>query len=104
MTPAVKAQLLFVQGGGAGAHDDWDSKLVASLRQELGADWDIRYPRMPDEDDPHYAAWKPAIEREIGGLSEGAILVGHSLGAPMLVNALAERPPGKRIGAIILIA
>jgi hypothetical protein len=24
-------QILFIQGGGAGAHDEWDSKLVASL-------------------------------------------------------------------------
>jgi len=27
-------QILFMQGGGAGAHDDWDSKLVASLRHD----------------------------------------------------------------------
>jgi hypothetical protein len=24
-------QILFIQGGGAGAEDDWDSKLVASI-------------------------------------------------------------------------
>ena len=100
----MAAQLLFIQGGSAGAHDDWDSKLVASLRHALGPGWDIRYPRMPDEDDPHYAAWKAAIEREVDALDDGAILVGHSIGASMLVNALAERPPARRIGAIILVA
>jgi hypothetical protein len=26
-----KRQLLFVQGGGIGVHDDWDGKLVSSL-------------------------------------------------------------------------
>ncbi len=26
----AKRQLLFVQGGGAGVHDEWDDKLVAS--------------------------------------------------------------------------
>ena len=24
-------QILFIQGGGAGTHDDWDNKLVESL-------------------------------------------------------------------------
>src|SRR6266567_13815 len=30
-------QILFIQGGGAGAHDEWDDKLVESLRRGLGA-------------------------------------------------------------------
>ena len=44
-------QILFIQGGGAGAHDEWDDKLVESLRQELGGGYEVRYPRMPDEGD-----------------------------------------------------
>ena len=87
---SVKRQLLFIQGGGAGVHDEWDDKLVESLRRELGPDYEIRYPRMPNEDDPRYAAWKTAIERELAALDDGAILVGHSIGATILVNALAE--------------
>jgi predicted alpha/beta hydrolase family esterase len=100
----MKNQLLFIQGGGANVHDEWDDKLVASLERTLGRGWDIRYPRMPSEDDPHYAAWKPAIEREIAALDDGAILVGHSLGGTMLVNALADQPPEREIGAVVLIA
>lgn len=64
----VKRQLLFVQGGGKGTHDEWDDKLVASLRQELGQDYEIYYPRMPNEEDPSYALWKTALERELGTL------------------------------------
>ena len=60
----VKRQVLFVQGGGAKVHDEWDDKLVESLGRELGQEYEIRYPRMPNEDDPGYAAWKAAIERE----------------------------------------
>jgi hypothetical protein len=29
-------QILFIQGGGAGVHDEWDDKLVDSLWRELG--------------------------------------------------------------------
>ena len=56
-------QILFIQGGGAGAHDEWDDKLFDSLRRELGDGYEVRYPRMPDEDDPSYARWSEAIRR-----------------------------------------
>jgi hypothetical protein len=75
-------QILFIQGGGAGAHDGWDDKLVESLRRELGAGHEVRYPRMPDEGDPSYVRWSAAI----------------------LINALAEQRPERGLGAIVLIA
>jgi hypothetical protein len=48
----MSVQILFAQGGGEGAHDEWDDKLVDSLTRELGDGFEIRYPRMPREDDP----------------------------------------------------
>lgn len=97
-------QLLFVQGGGAGAHDEWDSKLVASLRRALGPGYDIRYPRMPKENDPSFAAWEATLQQEIANLDDGAILVGHSIGGTFLINVLAKQPPKLTLGAIVLIA
>jgi predicted alpha/beta hydrolase family esterase len=97
-------QVLFVQGGGAGVHDAWDDKLVESLRRELGPAYDVRYPRMPNEADPSYAAWKAALAEEIAGLDDGAVLVGHSVGGTILINALAESPPKQRLAGIFLIA
>ena len=97
-------QILFIQGGGADVHDAWDNKLVASLKRELGEGFEVRYPRMPDEDEPRFAKWKPAIAREIAGLDEGAVLIGHSIGGTMLVHALAEQPAPHPPAAIILIA
>jgi pimeloyl-ACP methyl ester carboxylesterase len=97
-------QLLFVQGGGAGAHDEWDDKLVDSLRRELGDGYEVRYPRMPEEDDPSYATWSAAIRRELTALDDGAVVAGHSVGATILISALAERPPRRGLTAIVLIA
>jgi predicted alpha/beta hydrolase family esterase len=97
-------QVLFIQGGGAGAHDEWDDKLVASLRQELGREYEVRYPLMPDEDDPSYARWSTAIRREIAALDDGAVVAGHSVGGAILLHALAEQPPEKGLTAIGLIA
>src|SRR5688572_2135877 len=97
-------QVLFVQGGGAGTHDEWDNKLVASLTRELGPAFDVRYPRMPNEEEPSYPAWKEALGKELAALGDGAILVGHSIGATILIAALSERPPRSKIGAIVLIS
>jgi len=97
-------QILFIQGGGADVHDAWDDKLVASLKRELGKGYEVRYPRMPDEDDPKFAKWKQAIGREIARRDEGAVLVGHSIGGTMLVHALAEKPARHPPAAIILIS
>jgi pimeloyl-ACP methyl ester carboxylesterase len=102
MTPT--RQILFIQGGGAGAHDEWDDKLVESLRRELGGGYEVRYPRMPDEGDPTYARWSAEIRREMTDLDGGAVVAGHSVGATILVNALAEQPPERGLGAIVLIA
>ncbi len=97
-------QVLFVQGGGAGAHDDWDDKLVASLRRELGAGYEVRYPRMPDEHDPDSASWSAAIRAELATLDDGSVVAGHSVGGTILAHVLAEHPPRHRLGAIVLIA
>ena len=96
-------QILFIQGGGTGAHDEWDDKLVASLEREVGAGYEVRYPRMPGEDDPSYAAWGPTIRREMAGLDAGAVVVGHSVGGTLLVATLARQPPQRNISGLILI-
>jgi predicted alpha/beta hydrolase family esterase len=97
-------QVLFVQGAGEDVHDRWDDKLVESLESELGASYAVRYPRMPNEGDPHYTSWKTALFGEIDALQDGAILVGHSVGGAILIHALAERRPRPRLGAIFLVA
>lgn len=97
-------QILFIQGGGAGTHADWDARLVGSLREALGDGHEVRYPPMPGEDDPTYGAWSAAIRREIAGLDDGAVVAGHSVGGSIMVNALAEDPPPRKLAAIALIA
>jgi predicted alpha/beta hydrolase family esterase len=100
----MKKHVLFIQGGGAGAHDEWDNKLVDSLRRELGPGYDIHYPCMPNEAEPSYTMWKSALAEEIAGLDDGVILIGHSLGGTILINALAEAPANRKLAGIFLIA
>lgn len=100
----MKRQVLFVQGAGPRVHDEWDVKLVASLTRALGASYDVRYPRMPGEDDPDAARWKARLRQELERLHEGAIVVGHSVGGAILIDTIAEQPPARSLGAIVLIA
>jgi predicted alpha/beta hydrolase family esterase len=102
--PMTTEQVLFIQGAGAGTHDEWDHRLVHSLRSELGDGFEIRYPRMPDEADPANSRWGPAIHRELRMLPEGSFVVGHSAGGTMLARALTEQQPPPALGAIILVA
>ena len=104
--PTKKKQVLFVQGGGRGTHDAWDDKLVASLEKELDRGHVVHYPRMPREDDPDAAAWKEAIGKELGKLGNDAILVGHSLGAAILLDYLADGDGDleHRLAGVFLIA
>lgn len=100
----LKRQLLFVQGGGKGTHDEWDNKLVESLQRGLGSNYDIHYPRMPNEDEPSYIPWRTTLERALGALQDGAVLVGHSVGGTILVKVLTEQASARKVGAIFLIA
>jgi|SRR6185436_7760916 len=97
-------QVLFIQGGGQDAHDKWDNKIVESLERELGPDYSIRYPRMPDEADPEYASWRAALKRQFDRLSNGALLIGHSIGGTILIRTLADEPPTLTFGGIFLVA
>jgi len=97
-------KVLFVQGGGQGTHDSWDDKLVASLETALGAGYTVSYPRMPKEEEPDPATWKKTIDRELRRLGDGAIVVGHSIGAAILVDHLADETWPVRPAGLFLVA
>jgi predicted alpha/beta hydrolase family esterase len=98
-----KKPVLLVQGAGEGAYDE-DARLAASLRTQLGPGYEVRYPRMPDEGSPDEAAWKRRMEEELRDMGRDPLLVGHSIGAGILVELLAEQRPERGLGGIFLVA
>lgn len=96
--------VLFIQGAGEGTHENWDIHLVESLRRQLGPSYSVRYPKMPDEANPTVAGWRPVLERELGALPPGSVVIGHSIGGTVLIHVLAEAVPVRVPGAIVLIA
>ena len=65
---------------------DWKN----SLEKELGTDFEIFVPRMPNGTDARFEEWKIWLERMIPFLDDDVILVGHSLGGIFLAKYLAK--------------
>jgi len=103
-TQLAAKQVLFIQGAGAGTYDAWDNKLVESLQRELGRDYEVRYPRMPHEEDPDSAQWRAAIEREVQSLAAGAVVVGHSAGGATLLSCLCQRQLARPLSGVVVVS
>lgn len=81
-------------------HKDWKD----SLKSELGKNYEILMPRMPNGTNARYEEWKIWFERIAKVLNNGLILIGHSLGGIFLAKYLSENIFSKRIDAVILVA
>lgn len=100
---SLKQQVLFIHGGGHGAYEV-DAKLASSLQDALGSEYQVRCPKMPNEDRPEYEAWKHRIMRELSALGDRVVLVGHSLGASTLLKYLLEANANTPVAGLFLIA
>jgi predicted alpha/beta hydrolase family esterase len=98
-----KREVLFVHGVGEGAHEA-DEKLAASLREALGGGYEVRSPRMPNEESPEVGAWKEKIAGELATMDGEVILVGHSVGGHLLLRYLSEEDVEKSVVGLFLVA
>jgi predicted alpha/beta hydrolase family esterase len=63
----------------------------------------MRVPEMPDPENPHYADWKVRLKKELASPGDDLILVGHSLGASVLLKYLSEETIRQRIEGLFLV-
>ncbi|OIP79498.1 MAG: hypothetical protein COT39_03570 [Parcubacteria group bacterium CG08_land_8_20_14_0_20_48_21] len=75
-----------------------------TLPSELGDDYEILVPRMPNGMNAHYEEWKLWFERIANLLNDNVVLVGHSLGGIFLAKYLSENIFPKRVIATMLVA
>jgi predicted alpha/beta hydrolase family esterase len=78
---------------------DWKNNLY----QDLGDDFVVYNPQMPNKQTAKYSEWKVVFEKLLSAINDGVILVGHSLGALFLVKYLSEEVVSKRIKKTILL-
>lgn len=98
----MKRHVLFIHGAGEGAYQE-DEKLAANLRHLLGSSFEVRYPEMEDEINAPYNIWVRQITKELASM-EDVILVGHSVGASVLIKFLCDHDLRKNITGVFLIA
>lgn len=100
---ADQKPVLFIQGGGDGGYEA-DAKLADSLGAELGTGYAVHYPKLDTDESLPDFGWGKQIEKEIAAANQPLILVGHSLGASILLKYLSEHTVTHPISGIFLIA
>lgn len=99
----VMKDILFVHSAGPQGHHEGSDYLVSYLIPALGSRYNMRLPEMPDPENPHYAGWKSRLKKELASSGDDLILVGHSLGASVLLKYLSEETIRQRIDGLFLI-
>jgi len=101
----MSKNVLFIHGAGDGGYEA-DKMLAASLRNELGAAYKVHFPKMSQDETESFfgTQWPKQIRKEISSIKGEVILVGHSLGASMLLKYLSENKIRKQIAGVFLAA
>lgn len=79
---------------------DWRS----TLGEDLGDEYEVLLPKMPNGTNVRYEEWCVWFERCIPFFQDNVILIGHSLGGIFLAKYLSEHDFPKTIRATILVA
>ena len=80
--------------------DDWKPW----LRKELGTNYEVILPIMPNKTNAIFEEWKIWMEKLIPFLNNGVILIGHSMGGAFLAKYLSENKFPKKIEAVFLVS
>lgn len=79
-------------------------KWTKTLAEELGEEYEVFMPAMPNKENAQYEEWKIWFERHFKYLRDDVILMGCSLGSMFLVRYLTENETPFRVKAVIFMA
>ena len=96
--------ILFIHSAGEQGGDHGSSHLADYIKDSLGSGFKMKFPEMPDPENPIYKKWKEAISEVMETLDGPLILIGHSLGGSILLKYLSDEKCDKPIKALFLIA
>jgi hypothetical protein len=116
-----KQQILLIHGGTT--YETYEEYLVAlkkktpnlewlasrrewknELQDQLGEDFIVYTPTMPNKTNAQYDEWKILFEKIVDLLDDNIILIGHSLGGIFLAKYLSENTIGKKVKKTFLVA
>lgn len=85
---------------GSTSADFW----TKSLAEDLGEDYEVFMPSMPNKQNASYDEWSIWFEKHFAYLKDEVILVGWSLGGMFLAKYLSEKTFPQKIKALFLLA
>jgi predicted alpha/beta hydrolase family esterase len=101
---SMTKDVIFIHSAGPQGHHEGSDYLVKYLIDALGPDYRVWIPEMPDPENPHYTSWKSKLKRELASIEDDdLILVGHSLGASVLLKYLSEENLQQSISGLFLV-
>ena len=95
--------ILFIHSAGPQGDHEGSYFLLSYLRDRLGAAYHIVFPEMPDPENPHYKPWRKKVKKAIHAADDNVILVGHCLGASVILKYLSEKSPPRSIAGLFLV-
>ena len=93
----MSKQLILLHGMGATSRDQWLPYLVQYFSAQ---DWHVVAPDVPNSNDPNLERWLAFLDEQVELTSE-TVLVGHSMGCPVILSLL-ERSNVKIRKAILV--
>ncbi|MDP1814560.1 MAG: alpha/beta hydrolase [Leadbetterella sp.] len=75
-----------------------------NLQDDLGEEWEVLSPQMPNYHNAKYSEWKVWFEKILPHLRDEIVLVGHSLGGTFLAKYLAENNFPVKVYTVYLVA
>jgi predicted alpha/beta hydrolase family esterase len=97
--------VLVVHSSGPQGPGEGSEPFVRRLRDELGPDYDVVFPEMPDTaHDPHYEPWRDRLSAELDKLEPTVIVLGHSLGGSVALKYGAEVGFDDKVAGLVTAA
>jgi len=100
----MAVDVLFIHSAGSQSGDQGSALLLRHLRRSLGARFSLHAPTMPLPDSPSYDRWRHELEKHLPPDRSPHILVGHSLGASVLLKYLSEQDRSAWPAGLFLVA
>lgn len=116
----MKKQVVYIQGGEAYTdYEDFLSELRhreiedplaekakrwhRSLQEDLGSEYEVYRPSMPNSENSKYLEWKIWFEKHFQFFRDDVVLIGHSQGGMFLSKYLIEQETPFSIRALFLV-
>jgi predicted alpha/beta hydrolase family esterase len=96
--------ILAVHSAGPQGPGEGSDPLVRRLREELGPEYEVRFPKMPGTEEPRYEPWRDRLSSEIAKQKDSLILLGHSLGGSVALKYLSEKRMEDPIAGLVSLA